>query len=72
MRDKSSLDLGNSSVTNRESSLTPEAIRRLLFYLILGVAAALAALEIELSTTPEEATRSESQPQPPSQPERSQ
>ena len=67
MQDTSSPDLGNARVTSRESSLTPEAIRRILFYLILGVAAALAALEIELSTTPEEATRSETQPRPASQ-----
>jgi hypothetical protein len=69
MSDQSSLDLGNLSVTDRETSPTPEAARRILFYLILGAAAGVAALEIELSTSLEEAVQSETQPRPASQPE---
>jgi hypothetical protein len=55
-----------------ESPQSPEAVRRFLFYLILVAAAGLAALEIELSNSLEEAVQSEIQPRSASQPERSQ
>jgi hypothetical protein len=71
MQDTSSPDLDNSSKTRQERPLSPEAVRRRVFYLILGTAAGLAALEIELSTSLEDAARFETPPPPASQPERS-
>jgi len=67
----SSPDVGNSSRTGQEHPLSPEAVRRIVFYLILGAAAGLAALEIELSTSQEETAPFETLPPPASQPERS-
>jgi len=60
----SSADAANSILTSRESSKSPEGVGRILLYLVLAAAAGLAALEIELSNIPEEATQSETQPRP--------
>lgn len=67
----SSADVGDSSQTSQEHRLSPEAVRRIVFYLVLGAAAGLGALEIELSTNLEEAAPFETLPPPASQPERS-
>jgi hypothetical protein len=71
MHHTSTADVGNSSLISQEHPRSPEAVRRTLFYLILGAAVGLAALEIELSTSPEEAAQLEAPPRPASQPERS-
>ena len=67
----SSSDAGNSSLTGQERALPPDAVGRILFYVVLGAAFGLAALEIELSTGLE-AVQSESEPPPASQSERNQ
>jgi len=68
----SSADVGKSRLTSQESPLSPEAARRFLFYLILAAAAGLAALEIELSNSLDEAAQPETQPTPTPTSERSQ
>jgi hypothetical protein len=68
----SSADVGKSRLTSQDSPVSPEATRRFLFYLVLAVAAGLAALEIELSNSLEEAAQSETQPRPTPTSERSQ
>jgi hypothetical protein len=65
-----SSDVGRAGLTSQEHSLSPEAVRRIVFYVILGVAAGLAALEIELSTTQKEAAAFLDSPPPASHPER--
>jgi len=67
----SSADVGNSSQTSQKHPLSPEAVRWIVFYLILGAAAGLAALEIELSTGLEETAPFETLPPPAPEPERS-
>jgi hypothetical protein len=67
----SSAAVGNSSQTSQEHPLSPEAVRRIVFYLVLGAAAGLSALKIELPTSLEETAPFETLPPPASQPERS-
>ena len=71
MQHTSTADVGNSSLISQEHPRSPEVVRRIVFYLILGAAAGLAALEIELSTSLEGTAPFETLPPPASQPERS-